>query len=186
VVSRESSIKKYKYIYSANSLHQALELIIRKLQQQTFEYMMRFFPEDFHMYERATELNMLARTPYLKEAQGNSAALARIQFGEVPVEEEALLISSVMMSLPSNSLEEFVNNPFFVHKFGREKARKLMHEIVQHRERRRKHVLNSQEKIARHSTSPLQMEELRWEEAVDERRDTPTGYFLRRIMAYTQ
>jgi hypothetical protein len=157
-------------------------LLNRVLQFFTME-----FPLDFAFLISAPELSSLPRIPSVVESRPSiSSSLANIQFGAIPLDTSAslasnLLVSSVLLSVPTHFLQRLSGNQALGGRLGWEKVANLLVDVVDERERRRLKVLRSKRVIP--GASIDQWEETKWEERVASSVESPSGVVVERLVA---
>jgi hypothetical protein len=145
------------------------------------------FPLDFAFLKSAPELSSLPRIPSVVESRPSiSSSLADIQFGAVPRDTSAslasnLLISSILLSVPTHFLQRLSGNQLLGGRLGWENAANLLLDVVDEREGRRLKVLRSKRVIP--GASSEQWEETKWEEAVVSSVESPSGVIVERRIA---
>jgi hypothetical protein len=145
------------------------------------------FPLDFAFLISAPELSSLPRIPSVVESRPSiSSSLAAIQFGEIPQDTSAalesnLLISSILLSVPTHFLQRLSGNQALGGRVGWEKVANLLLDVVDERERRRTKVRRTKRVVP--GASDEQWEETKWEEFVASSVESPSGVIVDRKIA---
>ncbi|KAH7401144.1 hypothetical protein DE146DRAFT_694072 [Phaeosphaeria sp. MPI-PUGE-AT-0046c] len=154
------------------------------------EFMAYTFPVDFSLYALAPELEDIPRLPLLLEARSSThnPRLSKIRFGDAPPEDDvqpshvSRALSSMLFSLPLPLLDRLFNHRATANQVGWTGVAKIMRDVIDERESRRKKALKSEIRPAQDGSVPgpllnnVYMEER--VEQVDESAMHPSGFQL--------
>ncbi|KAF2000042.1 hypothetical protein P154DRAFT_535009 [Amniculicola lignicola CBS 123094] len=151
----------------------------------SIDFVTSIFPPDFVLHSLAPEMKDYARLPTVIESRQSThnPRLSKIRFGENPPEEElkpdfiTLALSSIFLSLPLPLLNIIFHHPAVLSRVGWNGIIKIMHEVVDEREKRRIRVLNQ----GQHGGSRALTENLYWIERVERSTQHPSVYELTEI-----
>ncbi|KAJ4310495.1 hypothetical protein N0V94_008412 [Neodidymelliopsis sp. IMI 364377] len=146
------------------------------------------FPNDFHLYRIASELQDDPRLPSVAESRAptHNSRLSKIRFGDAPMEDEpqpspiSRMLSSILLSLPLPLVDRLFNHRATANQIGWTGVAKLMHNVVDEREDRRQKAVQGQLQLDGTTPSVL-LENLYVEERVDHVGASPlhpSGYML--------
>lgn len=142
------------------------------------------FPLDFAFLITAPELSSLPRIPSVIESRPSiSSSMATIQFGDIPRDSSAsletnLVISSILLSVPTHFLQRLSGNQVLGSRIGWERVANVLLDVVDERERRRTKVLRTKRIVP--GASSEQWEETKWEEFVVTSPESPCGVIVDR------
>ena len=149
-------------------------------------FLAKNIPAKFDFHHSAPELSEMPRLPIAIETRPSISdpRLASIQFGAMPTEqstsrESGLLLSSILVSVPTPMLSNLLNSSLIGERIGWQKTTEIVHEAVEERERRRNKVAKTK-RVAPGATSQ-QWEETKFEERLDSNPQSPSGLVLHRI-----
>ncbi|KAF2866010.1 hypothetical protein BDV95DRAFT_506022 [Massariosphaeria phaeospora] len=161
--------------YAAAFLHQVLAFIAYN------------FPVDFNLYTFAAELRDDPRLPQVFERKmpSHNPRLSKIRFGDAPPQDDlkpsyvTRTLSSILLSLPLHLIEQLFNNPATASHLGWTGVVKIMRDVVDEREKRRRNALKSEVRPSANGTLPRAlMDNMYLEERLEASSTHPSGYRL--------
>jgi len=164
-----------------------LEAYAMPLLEDALDFIAYNFPSDFALYAIAPELRQTPRLPTLIETKQpvHNPRLSKIRFGDAPLEDElkpsyvTQLLSSIFLSLPIPFLDRLFSHPAAANRVGWSGLVKIMRDVVEERETRRRKAFASHVKPSTDSaTSRALLENLYVEEHVEPTADRPSGFKL--------
>jgi hypothetical protein len=126
------------------------------------EFMAYTFPVDFTLYTTAPELQELPRLPVAIESRmpTHNPRLSKIRFGDAPLEDDSQpshasrMLSSILLSLPLPLVDRVFNHRATANQIGWTGAAKIMREVIEERENRRRKAMIGQLKPTHDSAAP--------------------------------
>lgn len=121
------------------------------LERDCIDFIAFNVPTTFKLDVLAPELHYFPRLPLVLETRSAShnPRLSRIRFGDVPAEDDvksdyiSRVLSSILLTLPLTLLEGLFNHQALLNQFGPPVVERLMQEVVNERESRRRKVLSN-------------------------------------------
>ncbi|KAF1987059.1 hypothetical protein K402DRAFT_393215 [Aulographum hederae CBS 113979] len=149
-----------------------------KLVDSIVDFLSHNFPPTFNFQDSVPQLPDTARLPDNPLDSRRASAdprLSRIQFGQVPLEEQpqnriSSLLSSILISLPSRRIQELFEHPVCIEKIGLEKAFEVLVAVTNEREKRRLALVSQ---VPSHPTG--RWENVIWQERVETFEGQPGG-----------
>jgi len=146
------------------------------------EFIAFTFPVDFRLYSIAPEFKETPRLPPLVEPRQSThnPRLSKIRFGDAPPEDElqpshaTVVLSTILLSLPLPLIERLFNHRATANQIGWTGAAKILRDVVNERENRRKKVSRGQLKPAQEGTmSAVLLSNVYLEEHVEQVEPSP-------------
>ncbi|KAF7443579.1 hypothetical protein A1F99_116530 [Pyrenophora tritici-repentis] len=133
---------------------------VAMLLNYALEFIAFTFPVDFKLYSIAPEFKETPRLPPLVEPRQSThnPRLSKIRFGDAPPEDElqpshaTVVLSTILLSLPLPLIERLFNHRATANQIGWTGAVKILRDVVNERENRRKKVSRGQLKPAQGGT----------------------------------
>jgi hypothetical protein len=162
------------------------------LLNSAIEFMAYTFPVDFKLYTIAPELREIPRLPVTLESRppAHNPRLSKIRFGDAPPEDDlqpthaSRMLSSILMSLPLQLVDRLFNHRATANQVGWTGATRIMREVIDERENRRRKAMDGQPSSSHDGAIPSALLiNLHTEERVDSVDQSPvhpSGYRLTR------
>lgn len=158
-----------------------------RLLQRILQFIASNWPTDFKLVATSRQLSELPRLPAIADTTHarSKSHLARIRFGDMTIEEEAvpdpatITFSSVLVSLPFPVLKHILEDEMSGNKLGWQAMAELTRAVVTEREQRRERAAQHKDRVEVSSALEERLwHNVRWIEAVEESQEHPSGLRL--------
>ncbi|KAF2673370.1 hypothetical protein BT63DRAFT_437090 [Microthyrium microscopicum] len=157
----------------------------RDLLARINSYVIDHFPAKFELHHSAPEWTSAPRLPIPMETRPSISdpRLASIQFGAMPAEETGnvkrnILLSTYLVSSPTNLLQELLESPLLGERLGWQKLAEVIQDAVDERERRRLKVIKTKRVLP--GATQRHWETTKYRESMVAEPRAPTGFILDR------